>query len=106
MQWRPIGFARRILYGMQNRFAHRSGEILISVALIAAILICYWPVGGFEFTNWDDHRYVTRNPVVHEGLSAQGLKWAFTTSELGNWHPVTWMSHMLDAQLLGPENSG
>lgn len=58
-------------------------------------------VGRNGFINLDDPEYITANPMVARGLTAQGFTWAFTTTRAANWHPLTWLSHMLDVQLLG-----
>jgi Flp pilus assembly protein TadD len=75
--------------------------LLVSLILIAATVIVYAPVGQHGFVNLDDAQYVSANPAVSGGLSARGAAWAFTTWHAGNWHPVTWLSHMLDVQLYG-----
>jgi Flp pilus assembly protein TadD len=54
-----------------------------------------------DFVNFDDDDYVTANPVVLRGLTWHGVAWAFTTEHAVNWHPLTWLSHMLDVQLYG-----
>ena len=59
----------------------------------------YWPVLGFGFVDYDDPHYVSSNAVVHEGLSLAGIKWAWQATYHGNWHPLVWMSYMLDSQL-------
>ena len=58
-------------------------------------------VRGHAFINFDDPRYVTHNPVVASGLSWTNVAWAFTDTSSGNWHPATWLSHMLDVRLFG-----
>ena len=73
----------------------------ISAALFVFTFAVFWPITGYDFVNFDDPGYVIRNPVVKKGFTAEGVKWAFTTNEGGNWHPVTWFSHMLDCQLFG-----
>jgi hypothetical protein len=75
-------------------------------AVVAAMLVVvtygvYSRVGTFGFTNFDDPDYVAQNAIVQRGLSVEGLKWAFTTGFMGNWHPLTWLSHMLDCELFG-----
>jgi protein O-mannosyl-transferase len=72
---------------------------LLSLLLIVATWVVYVPVGHHPFVNYDDNRYVTENPYVTAGLSWQGLKWAFTSYDESNWHPVTWLSHMVDCEL-------
>ncbi len=74
---------------------------MVCALLALATLAAYWQVGGFEFTNYDDENYVSKNPTVLAGLTLAGFRWAFTTADAANWHPVTWLSHMLDCQLFG-----
>jgi tetratricopeptide (TPR) repeat protein len=70
--------------------------------LLALItLLAYWPVTRDGFINYDDQDYVTNNRVVQNGLTWAGVKWAFTTGHASNWHPITWLSHMLDCELFG-----
>ena len=70
--------------------------LLIGLFLVAVTLILYWPVQNFDFVNFDDGLYVTDNHQVQGGLSMEGLWWSFTTFHAGNWHPLTWISHMAD----------
>lgn len=74
-------------------------NILIGVLLIVATLGVYWNVLTFSFINLDDPDYVSYNSRVQDGLSLQNVTWAFTTVELGTWHPLTWLSLMLDYRL-------
>jgi tetratricopeptide (TPR) repeat protein len=69
--------------------------------LAFATIAVYWPVTHFDFINLDDRDYVSRNPVVAQGLNWRGMQWAFQTGHAANWHPLTWLSHMLDVQLFG-----
>jgi tetratricopeptide (TPR) repeat protein len=71
------------------------------LAIIALNILIYWPVRHFEFVSVDDGLYVTANPAVNVGLTWRGLSWAMTAGYAANWHPLTWMSHMLDVQLFG-----
>jgi len=75
--------------------------ILICAGFIAATFLAYWPVGQNDFLICDDPLYVTFNPYVQHGLTSHGFRWAFTTFTASNWHPLTWLSHMLDCQLWG-----
>lgn len=77
--------------------------VLVVVALFLGTLLIYWPVHRHEFINFDDTLYVTANPHVQAGLTMDGLRWAFgnITGEGTYWHPLTWLSHMLDCQLFG-----
>lgn len=68
------------------------------MAMTAAV---YWRIGQFGFVNFDDPLYVLENTKVAAGLSLDSLIWAFTASHASNWHPVTWLSHMLDCSLFG-----
>jgi protein O-mannosyl-transferase len=79
----------------------RRTTILIAVALVALDLIVYAPVRHFDFVQLDDPAYVTENPQVLKGLTGESVVWALTTGHAANWHPVTWLSHMLDVQLFG-----
>jgi protein O-mannosyl-transferase len=79
----------------------RGRTILVVLALAALTVAVYAPVGHFDFVQLDDPAYVTENPNVLGGLTLEGLSWAFTTGHAANWHPVTWLSHMLDVQLFG-----
>jgi len=72
---------------------------LVSALLVLAVLAVYLPVVGLNFLTFDDDFYVTRNPQVTDGLTRAGLRWAFTHFHCANWHPLTWLSHMLDCQL-------
>lgn len=75
--------------------------MLISVALTALTLFAFWPVRHHGFIRFDDDLYVYNNYLVKQGLTFEGFQWAFTTREFGNWHPLTWLSHMLDVELFG-----
>ena len=74
---------------------------LIAAGLFLGTLALYARVGGHPFIFFDDNRYVTENPTVKAGLTWQGVTWAFTTLHVSNWHPLTWLSHMLDVELFG-----
>lgn len=75
-------------------------SIVIFLISIAALTISlYWQVQNFEFVFFDDNIYVFNNKNLQKGFSFEGLKWAFTSFYAANWHPLTWMSHMLDFQL-------
>ena len=72
----------------------------VYLALTASTIAVYWPVRNFDLVNFDDTKYVRDNPYVNSGFTRQGLVWAFTDS-ISYWHPLTWLSHMLDCQLFG-----
>jgi tetratricopeptide (TPR) repeat protein len=75
--------------------------MMISLLLILAIMIAYGQVKNFDFVGYDDQDYVTENRQVQKGLTVEGIIWAFTTFHSANWHPLTWLSHMLDCELYG-----
>jgi protein O-mannosyl-transferase len=74
---------------------------VLCLLLALATLAVYNPVAHNWFTNLDDDFYVTHNPHVIAGLTWSTVKWAFTSYDAANWHPLTWLSHALDCQLFG-----
>jgi tetratricopeptide (TPR) repeat protein len=85
----------------QSSTAPRYRKLWICLVLAGLTLAAFWPVFNNEFINFDDQEYVTENPNVLSGLTWPGVKWAFVTGHAANWHPLTWLSHMLDVQLFG-----
>jgi tetratricopeptide (TPR) repeat protein len=69
-------------------------------------LAVYYQVHGFSFVNYDDPEYVQLNPYIQNGVTLSAVKWAFTTGYACFWHPLTWLSHMLDWQLFGANPAG
>ncbi len=86
-------FPTAILRPRGNRAA------LIALALVLVTVALYAPVNHFDFADVDDAAYVTDNLHIKYGLDWDGVKWAFTTFYVANWHPVTWLSHALDCEL-------
>jgi protein O-mannosyl-transferase len=80
--------------------------VLVGFFLVAATLVAFWDVRNHGFMDIDDGVYVTENPQVQAGLTFKGLIWAFTTVHASNWHPLTWLSHMLDCELYGLNAAG
>jgi tetratricopeptide (TPR) repeat protein len=77
-------------------------DLAAYLVLAALVLAIYLPVGGYGFLLYDDKGYVTENRHVLAGLTAESVAWAFSDlGSTGNWHPLTWISHMLDVQLFG-----
>jgi tetratricopeptide (TPR) repeat protein len=78
---------------------------LTNLLLVLFTLALFSQVRQFEFINFDDPAYITQNPIVQQGLTSEGLSWAFKKLHGDDtyWHPVTWISHMLDCQLFGPD---
>ncbi len=86
-----------------NKKSNKYWTVCIYLALTLATFIAFEQVGRNEFVDFDDDRYVTDNPHVKAGLTGKSITWAFTARHAGNWHPLTWLSHMLDCQLFGIE---
>src|SRR5215831_3018870 len=80
----------------------RSLPWVICLALAVATLGLYLRTSTYEFVGMDDDQYVYDNPMVQSGLSTSGIVWAFTTFFFANWHPLTWLSLMLDSTVFGP----
>src|SRR5690349_440940 len=76
---------------------------LICFALALCTLLVYLPVGRHSFVVYDDPDYITENPVVQAGVTWPGVRWAFSTFHASNWHPLTWLSHMVDCECFGLE---
>jgi len=75
--------------------------VLMCVILFASVLVAYLPVRNYQFVKYDDDTYITNNHRVRYGLTRQSVQWAFSSGYASNWHPLTWLSHMLDCQLFG-----
>jgi len=84
----------------------RRRGLLLAGLLIAATLLLYAPVVQHGWVNFDDKAYVTGNPHVTSGLSWGNAEWALGTLEMGHWHPLTWLSHMLATTLFGLNPAG
>jgi len=74
-------------------------NVIVCLLIVVATLLVYNPVNRHPFVNYDDTGYVTDNLHVRQGLSWDGIVWAFTTTEQANWHPLTWISHEVDSSL-------
>src|SRR3984957_1999983 len=79
---------------------------LAAVLVAGIVAVVFSPTLGCEFVNYDDPGYVTGNPHVTSGLTADSVRWAFTTAHMGNWHPFNWLSLQLDARLWGLDPRG
>ncbi len=73
----------------------------VAVALAVLVVSVYWQVGGHDFVAGDDQAYVVENAIVRRGLSLEGVVWAVSSFHVSNWHPLTWVSHMLDVEIFG-----
>jgi len=74
---------------------------LIAAGLAITTFGIYAQVIGHHFITFDDLSYIEDNPIVNRGVTLAGLAWVFTTFHSGNWHPLTWIAHMIDSQLVG-----
>jgi tetratricopeptide (TPR) repeat protein len=84
----------------------RTQTLLIYLVLACVTFVVYLPVLKLDFVNFDDSAYVTNNSNVANGLTWRGIVWAFENFHSSNWHPVTWISHMVDCQLYGLRPAG
>jgi hypothetical protein len=79
---------------------------LVCLGLALAVLTAYSPLWHCQFVLYDDNDYVASNDMVKQGVSWAGIVWAFSTFYASNWHPLTWISHMVDCQLYGMNPAG
>jgi hypothetical protein len=89
-----------------TRTSNLAGLGWICLALGLITLAVFWPSLAHDFLSYDDQAYVTENPHVRAGLTWPGVVWAFESFSVTNWHPLTWLSHMLDCQLYGLKPAG
>lgn len=75
--------------------------LMICLFLAAVTLAAFWQVSRCEFIDIDDSDYVVKNSHIQTGMTMEGIRWAFTTGHANFWHPLTWISHMLDVQFFG-----
>ena len=78
---------------------HARPELIVCFFLVLIILAAYWQLPTHDFLVFDDIKYITNNTHVHEGITWKNLAWAFSSTDFGYWHPLTWLSHMLAFQL-------
>jgi tetratricopeptide (TPR) repeat protein len=86
---------------VNSNLTQRRYFMLFGISLTLLVCLLYYRVLGFEFLNYDDVPYIVLNPFVNTGLSSNNVMVAFSHFHLGNWYPVTWLSHMLDVSLFG-----
>jgi len=85
----------KVKYNISDRHL----KMIIGLLLILAIIIAYGQVKNFDFVGYDDQEYITENSHVNKGLTVESMIWAFSSFHAANWHPLTWLSHMLDCKL-------
>ena len=86
--------------------SNKSWSILICLTLMLTTFAVFYQVHSFRFVNFDDSDYVSGNPNVQAGITLKAIKWALAAGHSNNWHPLTWLSHMLDWQLFGSNAGG
>jgi len=91
---------------MMQPLSLRHKKIALCLLIAGITFLAYLPVKDNGFINYDDEEYVTANKNVQGGLTFRNLQWAFAAMEVGNWHPLTWLSHMVDYDLFGPSPAG
>ncbi|MCG6980580.1 MAG: hypothetical protein LJE88_04160, partial [Deltaproteobacteria bacterium] len=79
---------------------------LMCLLLSLLTLAVYWQVGDHKFINLDDTQYITKNQHVQQGLASESITWAFSITDISYWHPLTWLSLMLDYELYGTNPRG
>ncbi|MBM4247804.1 MAG: tetratricopeptide repeat protein, partial [Deltaproteobacteria bacterium] len=91
---------------MRPALSARGRDLLLSVLLATSVLVAYAGVRQHDFVNFDDPEYVVQNRNVTSGLTAANVAWALTAVHSANWHPLTWISHMLDIEVHGLDPGG
>src|SRR5438105_3328515 len=86
--------------------AGENRDLWLGVLLFACVLWTFFPAIKNDFVGYDDPLYVTENFHVQQGLSWENLRWAFSSGVAANWHPVTWIAHMVDYQMFGLQGWG
>jgi protein O-mannosyl-transferase len=81
-------------------------RLAIAAGLAAVAALAFHAVPGLPFIHFDDPEYVTGNPFLRGGLSREAVAWALTSSHAANWHPLTWVSHLVDVSLFGMDPRG
>jgi len=87
-------------------FTQKRLTAIICFGLAIVTLLVYLPMLRHDFINYDDPDYLLGNPHVNHGLTWNGIVWAFQSADNANWHPLTWISHMVDCQLFGLRPAG
>jgi len=91
---------------MKETKSQKNMVVALCLLLVAANLAVFAPVKDHDFITYDDYEYIVENPHVRTGLSRHNVRWALTSLYAGNWHPLTWISHMLDCHLYGLNPGG
>ena len=99
--YRVINLAMTKANTPSKNYFNKHRNILVCLFLVVSTFSVYWQVHNYDFVNFDDNNYVYDNRHVQSGLTLDSISWAFTTNHTANWHPLTWLSHMLDYQFFG-----
>src|SRR4030066_1877258 len=91
------------MYQLMNK---KYTNTIIIIFLIAISFIAFGQILGNDFIEFDDYEYIMENNFIKEGLNTKSINWAFTTTYFSYWHPLTWLSHMLDWSLFGSNAGG
>ena len=91
----------KIKFFLMGKWVSKYKVILICIFLAGATLAAYWQVLHSDFVNLDDPVYVTENQHVNTGFTWENIRWAFSVGKVAYWHPLTWVSHIMDCQLYG-----
>ena len=91
---------------MTSAAKDKARTALICLALAAATLAAFWGALQCQFVNYDDPAYITSNPELQRGLAWHSVVWAFRSGAASNWHPLTWLSHLLDFACYGLTPAG
>ena len=91
---------------MDDKLFGRKSNLIAAAFLVVLTIAAFWPVFGHDFIAYDDEQYITSNFRIQSGITKASVIWAFTSSYASNWHPLTWISHMLDYRLFGPKPLG
>jgi Flp pilus assembly protein TadD len=81
-------------------------QVFICLVLIVVTLAAFWQVRNHEFVHLDDHEHITENRHLYQGMTLEGVVWAFSFTDVAYWHPMTWLSLMLDYELYGLDPGG
>jgi len=99
-----------MIHERANKTRHRPNyfyQFLICMVLTLAAIAVYYQVWTYDFVNWDDSISIYENPNIQAGITLKAIKWVFSFNDFwAMWHPLTWLSHMLDWQLFGPNAGG
>ncbi|MBK7708238.1 MAG: tetratricopeptide repeat protein [Acidobacteria bacterium] len=87
-------------------FFQENQQTVVYAALTALVMVIYYQTIGFNFINLDDNLYVFGNQIVSSGVNKQSVQWAFTQFHAANWHPLSWISHMIDVEFFGQNPGG